>query len=257
MDKHVDIRKTKEFLEYGFKIVICPICKNETLDDFFICQHCGWEYDGTTKDEDYSAANKATVAEYRVEYYRAEYENLVKKAKEKSKEAKSQAWYEPLISDHFIEYVKSDPDYEKDFKDENSVINQIWDVIGGFTFGNTVRKHSHDTYFFTDIEMDILRGFNDWELKGYWAFVNDEDNEIDFGEIWESIHKKDQTSSFHELNLSILSEVELAFCIMYQSWSRMGHPSNEYEFTISGDLKKYLLALKKRHEETVESAEQI
>ena len=109
--------------------------------------------------------------------------------------------------------MKSDPDYEKDFKDANGVINQIWDVIDGFTFGNIVRKHSNDTYFFTDIEMDILRGFNDWELKGYWAFVNDEDNEIDFGEIWKSIHKKDQTSSFHELNLSILSEVELAFCI--------------------------------------------
>lgn len=68
MDNNIDIRKTKEFLEYGFKIATCPICKNETLDDFFICHHCGWEYDGTTKDEDYSAANGVTVAEYREEY---------------------------------------------------------------------------------------------------------------------------------------------------------------------------------------------
>ena len=106
----MDFRKTKEFLEYGFKVVTCPICKSETLDDFFMCQRCGWEYDGCVKEDDYSSANKATVAEYR-----AEYEKLVKNANEKSKDAKSQAWYEPLISDHFIEYVKSDPDYEKDF----------------------------------------------------------------------------------------------------------------------------------------------
>lgn len=68
MDKNIDLRKTKEFLDYGFKIVTCPICENEILDDFFICQHCGWEYDGTTKYEDYSAANMATVAEYRSKY---------------------------------------------------------------------------------------------------------------------------------------------------------------------------------------------
>ena len=61
----IDVRQTKEFLEYGFQIVTCPICQNETLDDFFMCQHCGWEYDGTTEDSDYSSANKATVGEYR------------------------------------------------------------------------------------------------------------------------------------------------------------------------------------------------
>ena len=68
MDKNIDLRKTKEFLEYGFKIVTCPICKNETLDDFFICQHCGWEYDGCIKEDDYSSANKSTVSEYRAEH---------------------------------------------------------------------------------------------------------------------------------------------------------------------------------------------
>ncbi len=68
MDKNIDLRKTKEFLEYGFKIVTCPIRQNETLDDFFICPHCSWEYDGTTKNEDYSSANKSTVSEYRTGY---------------------------------------------------------------------------------------------------------------------------------------------------------------------------------------------
>lgn len=252
MDKNIDIRKTKEFLEYGFKIVTCPICQNETLDDFFICPHCGWEYDGCIKEDDYSSANKATVAEYRVEYYRAEYENLAKNAKEKSTAIKTQAWYEPLISDHFIEYVKSDPDYEKDFKDENSVINHFWDVIEGFTFGNIIREHPSKA---KDAAKDIEGlGYGWWVLKGYWVYINDENNERDIGVIAKSIREKDETRSFYEHDLKELSEVQLAFLIMYSSWSRMGHPSNEYEFTISGDLKKYLLALKKRHEETVESA---
>ena len=74
-DDLIDIRKTKEFLEYGFKIVYCPICKNETLDDFFICQNCGWEYDGTTEDHDYSSANKSMVSEYRAQYKKSNKES--------------------------------------------------------------------------------------------------------------------------------------------------------------------------------------
>lgn len=60
-----DLRATKEYLELGFKIVNCPVCGKETLDDYFICPNCGWEYDGTTEEEVYSSCNRATVAEYR------------------------------------------------------------------------------------------------------------------------------------------------------------------------------------------------
>jgi len=51
--------------ELGFKIVKCPVCGKETLDDYFICPHCGWEYDGTTNENEYSSCNKTTVVDYR------------------------------------------------------------------------------------------------------------------------------------------------------------------------------------------------
>lgn len=60
-----DLRATQEYREMGFKIIKCPVCGKETLDDYFICPYCGWEYDGTTEEDVYSSCNQATVAEYR------------------------------------------------------------------------------------------------------------------------------------------------------------------------------------------------
>ena len=60
-----DPRATKEYRELGFKIIKCPVCGKETLDSHWICQNCGWEYDGATDENEYSSCNKATIAEYR------------------------------------------------------------------------------------------------------------------------------------------------------------------------------------------------
>ena len=76
-----DIRKTVEYLEYGFKVVTCPICGNETLDMFWVCQHCGWEYDYFLNENEESLSNGVTIAEYR-----AEYEKLIKNAKKNNNE---------------------------------------------------------------------------------------------------------------------------------------------------------------------------
>jgi hypothetical protein len=62
---HFDPRTTEEYREFGYKIVNCPVCGKETLDDYFICPNCGWEYDGTTDENEYSSCNKATIADYR------------------------------------------------------------------------------------------------------------------------------------------------------------------------------------------------
>lgn len=64
----MDLRDTAEYKEFGCKIVICPICGNETLDNFCICEHCYWEYDGTTENNEYSSANGMTVEEYKIKY---------------------------------------------------------------------------------------------------------------------------------------------------------------------------------------------
>ena len=60
-----DSRTTEEYQEFGYKIVDCPVCGKETLDDYFICPNCGWEYDGITEENNYSSCNKTTVADYR------------------------------------------------------------------------------------------------------------------------------------------------------------------------------------------------
>ena len=62
-----DPRTTEEYREFGYKIVNCPVCGKETLDDYFICPNCGWEYDGTVEENEYSSCNKATIADYRKE----------------------------------------------------------------------------------------------------------------------------------------------------------------------------------------------
>lgn len=64
----MDIRNTKEYKSGNFHIVTCPICKNETLDMHFICEHCGWEYDYTSDENEESSANGMTIREYRAAY---------------------------------------------------------------------------------------------------------------------------------------------------------------------------------------------
>lgn len=52
-----------------YKEVVCPICGHKTYNNFWICDHCNWEYDGTT--EGYSAANDAYLEEYKDDYLKS------------------------------------------------------------------------------------------------------------------------------------------------------------------------------------------
>ena len=65
---HINVREVEDFFVGGYEVVRCPICKCETLDSYWICEECGWEYDGCKKGEEYSTVNNATVKEYRAEY---------------------------------------------------------------------------------------------------------------------------------------------------------------------------------------------
>ena len=164
---------------------------------------------------------------------------------EKSKGEKVPAWYEILISDYFIDYVKSDPDYETDFEIENSVINQFWSVVDGLSCGNSMR-------IIGNCGEDDLPNCGEWFLKGALSYLKDEYNEKDTSVIAKSIREIDERNNFdHDPN--ILSEVQLAFLIMWITWYRPSHECMLYEFTIGGGLKKYLLALRKRHEETTKN----
>ena len=61
-----DIKETIEYKEKGFNLVTCPVCKNETLDNHYVCPHCNWEYDGIEDEYTPSSVNcRLTVNEYR------------------------------------------------------------------------------------------------------------------------------------------------------------------------------------------------
>lgn len=52
----------------GFYTVIrCPVCGNKTLDNYWICPHCAWEYD-THSENEYSSCNQTTLNKYREQY---------------------------------------------------------------------------------------------------------------------------------------------------------------------------------------------
>lgn len=70
--KLIDIIGNDEYqicLDLGRQIINCPICGNETFDDWFICPHCNWEAEPLKFEDEYSPANQATVKEYREKYY--------------------------------------------------------------------------------------------------------------------------------------------------------------------------------------------
>ena len=60
-------------LDLGRQIINCPICGNETFNDWFICPHCNWEAEILHSEDEYSPANKSTIAEYRKKYINENY----------------------------------------------------------------------------------------------------------------------------------------------------------------------------------------
>ena len=55
----------QEHVSKWYKKIKCPVCSNETSDDYFICPHCGWEYDNIVDENIYSTTNKSTIKDYR------------------------------------------------------------------------------------------------------------------------------------------------------------------------------------------------
>lgn len=60
-----NLRETVEYKEFGYSVITCPVCGKETLNNHYICPHCGWEYDGITDKDTYSPANTTTIKEYK------------------------------------------------------------------------------------------------------------------------------------------------------------------------------------------------
>ena len=79
-DNVENLVNTEEYQKYGFSIVDCPICGRKTLDMFWVCPGCGWEYDIFINYEanEESHCNGCTPDEYRRQYFEL-YKALVEK----------------------------------------------------------------------------------------------------------------------------------------------------------------------------------
>lgn len=64
----INLRETVEYKKYGYQIVTCPVCGEETLNSFWICEHCNWEYDNTIDEDSFSDVNQDTIKNYRIKY---------------------------------------------------------------------------------------------------------------------------------------------------------------------------------------------
>ena len=70
-DNVENLVNTEEYKNHGFSIVDCPICGRKTLDMFWICSGCGWEYDIFVNydENEESLCNGCTPDEYRRQYF--------------------------------------------------------------------------------------------------------------------------------------------------------------------------------------------
>lgn len=57
----------EDVLTKGTKVIRCPICGNEALDDCHICPHCNWE-DDPFMHRGYSCANSSFKLLYKLRY---------------------------------------------------------------------------------------------------------------------------------------------------------------------------------------------
>lgn len=68
----MNIRDTIEYNEMGYRIVRCPVCNHETLDNHWVCENCGWEYDGLHESTEFSTTNRMTLSEAIIKYNQKE-----------------------------------------------------------------------------------------------------------------------------------------------------------------------------------------
>jgi len=69
MHNEQDLKNTPEYRSGMFRIVSCPVCGHPTLDMYWICAHCGWEYDNELQTEDEeSPGNGMSLRAYRELY---------------------------------------------------------------------------------------------------------------------------------------------------------------------------------------------
>ena len=104
-----DLRSTPDYATGLYSIVRCPVCGEETMNFFWVCENCYWEYDGTTDPDAYSDVNRMTLREYRNRF-------AAKRRKEPESATRPTAWMLRSDGAEFpcvCHYYGSSDDYEE------------------------------------------------------------------------------------------------------------------------------------------------
>lgn len=155
-------------------------------------------------------------------------------------------WYEVLIREEFIDYFSDENNKFYFVVDGEEIKEPLFEnfgyVISGIvaaSFAATAKRidrYFHDEFYY--MHPYFYFGYR----AAYEGFVHEQK---DLNKVLE-LEPGSSITSLYKLDPMSLSADKIAKLLMYPFWSRMGG-SYEINFLKSGNLKKYLLALKKKH----------
>ena len=155
-------------------------------------------------------------------------------------------WYEIFVDDEFINYFSNDNNIFFTIENDEEFLAPTFSRFSKIVYGVTrafthPQNAAHITEYFKYFkEYDMLEGFN--FCIEHTSSLNLNHNYL--LDLWHSIPSTPEYSKY-EIPTEELSAEQCAVLIMYQFWGRMG-VRTETLFQKSGELKRYLLALKKK-----------
>lgn len=159
-------------------------------------------------------------------------------------------WYEPLIKKEFIDYFSNEKNNFYTVIDgqviKDAMFENFSDIVIGITIAqSSVSTDTRDRYYFDSLNMPP------YTYLGYRIAYEGFSRERKTFEKILQLEPGSSTYSLYKSDPMSLSADKIAVLIIYPFWSRMGG-SFETTFLDDGRLKKYLLALKKKHSEEAE-----
>lgn len=151
-------------------------------------------------------------------------------------------WYEILLNNEFADYFMNSDGLESNKEKDKKMLQDYEDIILGITYAwvfyedkqaEKARKNIKST------DENILKAFEFCRSQMHLTETKA------LGDLWQSACKQFNVASPYEVDVELLSAEQCAFLIIYPFWARMGYSFLD-EFQESGDLKKYLLALKRK-----------
>lgn len=140
-------------------------------------------------------------------------------------------WYDVILWQPYIDYFESNPDFDIDSNDNDSIFSHFSDTVRGLIFAYVTREHPTSKM--------PLGAYGE---AGYLSYMQADDCDKDLEKIWQSI-PCDEGKSRYELDPELLSPPQLALLIIYPFASRTDEKI-EVAFAKRGDLKRYILKLK-------------